>query len=114
MIFKKKNMDFSKLNSVGRCETPLSKTIKAGDLEIGGVYRLTDIRLVETRYGPSWVVQLHGKGDLFLPKRFGREITPETAQGLLAAKATLKLLGFKVVGSIITPLYEFSPGESSA
>lgn len=102
-------MDFSKLNSVARCETPLGKSVKAADLGIGTAHRISDVRRVETRFGPSVIVVLEDLGDLFLPRRFAKTLTPEACEAL--AGASIKLLGFKSVGAILTPLYEFIPGS---
>lgn len=61
-------MDFTKINEITNQSNYLP-TKKLKDLQVQGDYKISDIRMVKTRYGDKYIAEIQSEYTIFLPAR---------------------------------------------
>lgn len=79
-------MDFSKINKVGRMEHFLP-TKKITELNQQKTYKVTNIKLVNTKFGERIVASIEGEFNIFLPARIAKNLQEDEQQMELLNKA---------------------------
>ncbi|XP_051168847.1 uncharacterized protein LOC127286458 [Leptopilina boulardi] len=91
-------MDLQKLNAVGRMESFLP-TKPLAELTPNGLYAVTKIKRVQTKFGVRIVAELDAAFTTFLPARFARLFEAEpTSYTMMEEAAQSQTLQLKYLG----------------
>lgn len=91
-------MDLEKVNAVGRFEGYLP-TKSLSELAKNGIYDVTKIKKVQTKYGPRIIVEMNADFISYLPSRFAKhfEEDPNSLE-MMQEAAAAKQLQMKYLG----------------
>lgn len=91
-------MDLDKVNAVGRFEGYLP-TKSMSELSKNGLYYVTKMKKVQTKYGPRIIVEIDADFITYLPSRFAKhfEDDPNSLE-MMQEAATAKQLQMKYLG----------------
>ncbi|XP_043470192.1 uncharacterized protein LOC122503636 [Leptopilina heterotoma] len=93
-----KKMDLEKINSVGRFEGYLPTKVLA-ELMKDGLYYVTKMKKVQTKYGPRIIVEIDADFVTYLPTRFIKLFEDEpTTLDMMKEAAVSKKLQMKYLG----------------
>ncbi|CAH1135523.1 unnamed protein product [Ceutorhynchus assimilis] len=85
----------------------LKDCVKKEELEIGKTYRILNVTRMETKFGPSILVELEGEKSIFLPRRY--DLTEDEIKKINDGCSGLIYKGGKSVGKPSpAAIYEFT------
>lgn len=96
-------MDFAGINEITQ-QSEFLPTKKLKDLQVQGNYTVSDIRLINTKYGDRYVAEIKSEFNIFLPARVVRAFQQNTAmfeelmKTARAGQLSIKYLGGNLNG----------------
>ena len=77
-------MDLSKINNIGRLKNILPSK-KCMELEINKTYKITEMKLIKTKFGSQILARLNNEFTVFLPARIAKAFDRHQFQRMVEA-----------------------------